>query len=73
MTSKTEMYGLVDRLTNNAVALCSVFHFLETYGALISADEWQQKRARMRGNVLAHQNVIEQLAKAVNQMKQPTQ
>lgn len=72
MSSKSRMYELVDRLTNNAVALCSVFHFLETYGALISVDEWQQKRARMRGNVLAHQAIIEQLAEAVNQMEQST-
>ena len=72
MSSKTKMYSLVDRLTNNAVALCSVFHFLETYGSLISADEWQQKRARMRGNVLAHQSIIDQLVRAVNEMRQPT-
>ena len=72
MTSKTEMYALVDRLANNSIALCSVYHCLETYGASISADDWQEKRARMRGAVLAHQNCIDQLAKAVNQMKQPT-
>ena len=65
------MYETVDRICVNAVAISSVYHFLQNYGSYISSDEFQQKRARFRGTVLAHAQTVKELLESIELMEQP--
>ena len=65
------MYEMVDRICMNAVAISSVYHFLQNYGSYISVDEFKQKRARLRGTVLAQAQAFAELLKSIELMEQP--
>lgn len=72
MTNQLEnVYSLVDTISLDAISMASLIHFLCTYGGKISTDDWDQTKARFRGNVLRHAESTTALLDAIDRMKQP--